>query len=233
MNEKTISSGAGLLFLMFSLFLTVYSTVISSTSPITSALMANSSLILDVFIVILLLYLVSTIEKSPNYKLNIIILLILLLILEVYFRNIRWLSILINILNFLIRGYLILEFVQYEWKSTKDLDILKVFESSIKKKEEPPKKKEEPKKEEPKKEEPKKEEPKKEEESMSEKNRQKFRDIINKIGKENLIKSSREDGFKIIDKYKETDELTMERVKEAVSKLRYSDGNEVKWSEVS
>jgi len=227
MNEKTISSGAGLLFLMLSLFLTVYSTVIAGTSPISSALMANSSLILDIFIVILLLYLVSTIEKSANYKLNIIILLILLLILEVYFRNIRWLSIIINILNFIIRGYLILEFVQYEWKPSKDLDIVKIFETSTKKKKDETKRKEEPKKEE-----PKKEEPKKEEESMSEKNRQKFRDIINKLGKENLTKSSREDGFKIIDKYKETDELTLDRVKEAVSKLRYNDGNEVKQSEV-
>jgi hypothetical protein len=232
MNEKTISSGAGLILLMLSLFLTVYSTAISGTSPITSALMANSSLILDVLIVILLLYLVSTIEKSANYKLNIIILLILLLILEVYFRNIPWLAILINITNFILRGYLILEFVQYEWKPSKDLDIVKLFDKVSKKKDEP-KRKEEPKKEEPKKEEPKKEEPKKDEESMSEKNRQKFRDMINKIGKDNLTKSSREDGFEIIDKYKKTDELTMDRVKEAVSKLRYSDGSEVKWSEVS
>lgn len=228
MNEKTVSSGIGFILIIMSLIFTIYGTVIYSHSPITSALLKSTAMIFDIVIVILLLYLVSTIDKSPNYKLNIIILLILLLLLEVYFREIRWVSILINIINFLFRGYLILEFIQYEWKPSKELDILKIFEEK-----QPKKKKEEHKKEEPKKEEPKKEEPKKEEESMSEKNRQKFRDILNSIGKENLTKSSREDGFEIIDKYKKTDELTVERVKEAVSKLRYNDGSEVKWSDVS
>jgi len=135
MNEKSIYSGIGIVLILLSTYFIIRSTYIAEESPVQATILNSLSEFVDIVVVTLLIYLISTSDtKATDYKLFFIVLLIFLLVLEIHFKPVTnrfvWLKYFITVLNLFIRGFLILEFVQESWKPVNTKIFDKFFEYS-------------------------------------------------------------------------------------------------------